>query len=930
MPDRFVLRIRLEGQEPVEQPLASGECVIGRAPDCDLVLNHEEVSRRHAALEMQEGSLWLTDLGSSNGTQILDMPLSPRQRTALPLNFTFTVGPYSCMVAPKGTEPSVIRAAVPRPDAPEVELAGTQMDVDFLALSEVYKLHLADFDTVTIGRATDNHAVLDHPVVSRYHAVIEKMGARFRLRDLRSANGVYVNGHRVSGDVWLKDNDEIRIGPYVFSLLDGDLRQQAESGLGISARGLHKKVGGRTNLLQNIALTIKPQELVAIVGMSGAGKSTLLNALSGYRRATQGEVVVSGLDLYRHYDLFRNEIGYVPQRDIVHMELTPESALNYAAQLRMSPDTSANERRKRVAEVLADLDLTERKNVPISRLSGGQIKRVSIGVELLTKPRLFFLDEPTSGLDPGTEYDMMKLLRRLADQGRTVLLVTHATKNVMLCDKVIFMVRGGYMAFYGAPEDSLTYFDQYRTPRERREKEMEFDDIYRILSDESRGAPAEWDQRFRAARETGLLDSPAPQQKHTASEQRTSPVGRRGISGFRQFGILSRRNLNILMQDKVSLALMLAIAPLLGLEDFVWGRGLSDPVTGDATKIIMMWFITGLTAILVGAMSSVREIVKEADIYKRERAVNLQVLPYVASKVWVGVVLAIYQATVLLFFRVLFVNPTLDGPLGYAALYITLFLATLCGYLIGLAVSAGAPNQNAAVLLIVATLIPQFLFAGGLLPLNLIPGGDIISLGVPTRWTFEAFMRTTGMGDPLAADACWALPKEERQNLTEADKAQCSCMGPNIFTQCSEFPGILSEDFYDAETEAALAQPRPIEPSQPTPYPTPTPLPAPADPQALPTYIAQMQDQGEAYADARIAQGDDYAAAMRSYGDERERWQKSRERAISSAEGMLGAIYDDFGRSFTGSLWMRWGMLSAIMGVLLIALVAFQKIKDVL
>ncbi|MDO9348580.1 MAG: ATP-binding cassette domain-containing protein [Anaerolineales bacterium] len=166
------------------------------------------------------------------------------------------------------------------------------------------------------------------------------------------------------------------------------------------------------------------------------------------------------------------KLRHVPQRDIVHMELTPTMALDYAAQLRLPADTSLEERQAVVEQTLKDLGLWERKDIPISRLSGGQLKRVSIGVELLTRPRLFFLDEPTSGLDPGTEYEMMRLLRGLADQGRTIIIVTHTTKNVMLCDKVIILGTGGYLIFFGAPEDALAHFDAYRTPRERLEKRI--------------------------------------------------------------------------------------------------------------------------------------------------------------------------------------------------------------------------------------------------------------------------------------------------------------------------------------------------------------------------------------------------------------------------------------------------------------------------
>ena len=208
---------------------------------------------------------------------------------------------------------------------------------------------------------------------------------------------------------------------------------------------------------------------------------------------------MNGIDVYRNFDAVRNDIGYVPQKDIIHMELTVYQALNFAAELRMPKDTSKAERHKRIMEVLNDLDLTHRKDVQISGLSGGQQKRVSIGVELLTRPGLFFLDEPTSGLDPGTETAFMHLMRRLADQGRTIVMVTHATKNVMLADKVVFLARGGYVAWFGPPDEALTYFDQYRSEQDQRARAMEFDQIYAILDDPSKGKGKEWGDRFMAS-----------------------------------------------------------------------------------------------------------------------------------------------------------------------------------------------------------------------------------------------------------------------------------------------------------------------------------------------------------------------------------------------------------------------------------------------
>ncbi len=1000
----YVLNYRKGNENWRTYPLDEEETVIGRNPDCQLVLDDREASRRHVRVDYKDNRFWLLDLGATNGTQLEGEPLAPRQKYPIHLGQTFQVGSYAIYISRASQAAGKVdrRALAPRrvsitPGAPAVD-GGEQAGVmtmmggpDLLKTPEIlHSLDLSQQERITIGRSQDNHVVLNHPLVSRYHAAIERVGGRFLLRDLRSSNGVFVNGTRITAETWLQEQDEIQIGPFVFILPGFSLRQKAETGLLLQVRGVKQYVTKQINLLQDINLIIQPFEFVAVVGMSGSGKTTLMNAISGYRPATHGHVLVNQTDLYTNYDLFRNDIGYVPQKDIVHTELTPESALDYVARLRMPPDTTPAERSAVVNEVLENLGLTERRYVPISRLSGGQLKRVSIGVELVTKPRLFYLDEPTSGLDPGTEYGMMKLMRRLADQGRTVMLVTHATKNVMLCDKVVFLATGGHVAFYGPPDEALQYFDEYRTTRERKEKQMEFDDIYRILSDDDRGSPAEWGKRYRNSaafkqyaqlaetkKEEARKPDSAPVQK--ARAQSTTPSKKQRVSAFRQFLILSMRNLKILTQDKVSLALMLALAPILGLMDFIWGSDLFDPVSGDAAKIITMWFMVGLITVLVGALSSVREIVKEADIYQRERAVNLKILPYVLSKVWVGVVLGLYQAAVLLLTKVIFVRPDLPGAEAYFQLYITLFLGTVCGYLIGLAISAGAPNQNSAMMLIIVVLVPQFLFAGALLPLDLIPGGEQISLIMPTRWVFESFIRINGLGEDLVNDPCWELSKADRLALSEAEKENCSCLGTNIFTKCYTFPGILSPDFYDTKAQSALAQAEPVEPPIPTayPYPTaypsptalptptllpsPTPLPTPVDPREMGTYMDQRsaqgdeyqdqilgqfdeyrldsQVQGSAYSDVRTIQGDEYAALredqgdeyaedMRIYGDVRADWQENREKAISSAEGVLGAIYDNYAFAMKGSLYNRWLALILINAVLLVVILVFQKRKD--
>ena len=145
--------------------------------------------------------------------------------------------------------------------------------------------------------------------------------------------------------------------------------------------------------LDNITLAIEPGQFVALVGGSGAGKSTLMRTLLGIEKTTNGAVFLNGDNLRQNFNIYRNQIGYVPQDDIVHADLTVEEVLSYAAKLRLPPDTDVQQV---VAKTLEDIEMTHRRKALVKQLSGGQRKRVSIGVELLADPKLFFLDEPTS------------------------------------------------------------------------------------------------------------------------------------------------------------------------------------------------------------------------------------------------------------------------------------------------------------------------------------------------------------------------------------------------------------------------------------------------------------------------------------------------------------------------------------------------------
>ncbi|MGD8398617.1 MAG: FHA domain-containing protein, partial [Anaerolineae bacterium] len=687
-------------------PLRSATATLGRSADNDFQVGDPLVSGHHARIERRRdargSAYYIVDLDSTNGLTYAGQRI--REHRLSDGDILYVAGQVAIHY----------RAHIGfLPAAAKQEAQPLTRHIDIREFQTRAGRPAAAGRRITIGRHSSNVLVLDHPRVSRYHAVIEQFGSRFRLRDLNSDNGTFVNGERIEKEAWIREGDEIRIASHRLIFQEDGITYFDEAGhIRLDALRIEKWYTKTANILKSVSLSIYPKEFVALVGASGAGKSTLMNALTGFNPANgeRSRVLVNGKNLYTHMDEYRSEMGYVPQEDIIHRELTVYTALDYAARLRMPSDTSKDERHRRVMEVIDELGLKRQWKNPLTALSGGQRKRVSMGVELLTKPGLFFLDEATSGLDPGTETEMMELLRELADGGRTVILVTHATKNVMMCDQVVFLAKGGYLAYYGPPNEALDYFEHYRTEEERRYKDrVEFDDIYKII--DTRGTPEEWGERFRQSREyrqyvVGRLRELKDQQRTPtpAPAQTPKPGRKRQVSAFRQFLILSTRNLRIIAQDRVGLALMLAVAPLIGLMDFIWGRELFDPVAGDAAQVITMLFMMGLIGLLTGSLSSVREIVKEVDIYRRERTVVLKLWPYILSKVWVGLILAVYQAAIFVLAKRIFVDPQFQGQYGYLAMYITAFLATLSGYMLGLLISAASPNQNIALFLVVIVL----------------------------------------------------------------------------------------------------------------------------------------------------------------------------------------------------------------------------------
>jgi ABC-type multidrug transport system ATPase subunit len=499
---------------------------------------------------------------------------------------------------------------------------------------------LHDRTRLRIGRAVDNDLSLDDLRVSRHHAEIVAMpDGAWELHDLQSSNGTYLNGRRVRSER-LEKGDFIGVGGQTLQVLDGRLRiVSARHTAWFGAVDLVVNAGGR-RILDEVGFALEPSSLLAVVGTSGSGKSTLLNALTGFKPADSGNVVFDGRDVYATYEDIRLRMGLVPQSDILHTQLTVRQALSYAAELRFPRDVPAARRRERVDEVMAELNLTERADVRIDRLSGGQRKRVSVGCELLTEPDLLFLDEPTSGLDPGNEAALMESLRDLARAGRTVVVVTHSTQSLHLCDRLLVLAPGGKLAYYGAPSQAGAYFAKFGVG-----EGAGYAGIFQALE---ASRDVDWKARFRAdpAFEKLVREPlasadlvPVPVRPNIDPPPPTTPV-------MHQLGVLVRRYIAVIRADRGFVLALALQAPIFGLLiSLLYTKNILKP-SDSLNASVLIWLIV-LGATWLGTSNAIREIVKELPIYRRERAIGLSAGAYVTSKVAVLGVITALQAAVL-------------------------------------------------------------------------------------------------------------------------------------------------------------------------------------------------------------------------------------------------------------------------------------------
>lgn len=663
------------------------------------------VSAQHAKIVRLDGGYVLIDLESRNGTYLGGHRI---ERSPLRHGDLVGLGPGGPefkveILAPARVAARGATIVIPRFE----ELAARRQEgvlVQEVAVGE---------EPLVAGRAEDAGLRLDSPIVSREHARLTRRDGVLIVEDLDSANGTFVEGKRVERAT-LADGARVVVGPFVLAVADAgrrlevlDTRHRAR----LDARGIGVDADGHA-LLSDISLTLAPGSFTAIIGPSGSGKSTLLSALSGARRADRGQVLLNGADLYRGFEALKASIGYVPQDDIVHRELTVAGSLDYTARLRLPPDTSAEERARRVGQVLAALELTERADMEVHRLSGGQRKRVSIASELLTEPTMLFLDEPASGLDPGLEEALMLLLRELSYKGKSVVLVTHTLDNIHLCDAVVLLVEGR-LAFHGPAAQARDRFAIEHMVN-----------LYARLKEKT---AAQWQAEFAGSTETPV-SAPAPVP--------TEAGPARGARPWRQLAILSRRYRATLTRDVRNAWLLVAQAPLIaGLIGLSLLYGPTDVAFTKPKNTIL--FLLALIAVWFGCSNAVRELVKERPIYLRERMVNLRILPYLASKVAVLGALALLQCVLFL----VILDAWFGIPGRFPLLLAGMWLASLVGILLGLAVSALVATADRAMTLLPILLIPQVLFTFPAVQMDMKGPAGLIARAMPTWWSFDLLRR---------------------------------------------------------------------------------------------------------------------------------------------------------------------------------------------
>ncbi|MCV6987008.1 ATP-binding cassette domain-containing protein [Mycobacterium shinjukuense] len=584
---------------------------------------------------------------------------------------------------------------------------------------------------IKVGRADDNDIVIPEVLASRHHATLVPTPAGTEIRDNRSINGTFVNGIRVDSAL-LHEGDVVTIGNIDLVFADGTLVRREESLLetrtgGLDVRGVTWTIEGNKTLLDNISMAARPGMLTAVIGPSGAGKSTFARLVAGYTQPSSGTVAFEGHNVHAEYASLRSRIGMVPQDDVVHGQLTVKQALMYAAELRLPPDTTKEDREQVVARVLEELEMSKHLDTRVDKLSGGQRKRASVALELLTGPSLLILDEPTSGLDPALDRQVMTMLRQLADAGRVVLVVTHSLTYLDVCDQVLLLAPGGKTAFCGPPSQIGPAMGT-----------TNWADIFSTVADDPDAAQA----RYLA--HTGPPPPAPPVQQPT---ELGDPAH---TSLARQFSTIARRQLRLIVSDRgyfVFLALLPFIMGSLSMSvPGHVGFGTPNPLGDAPNEPGQILVLLNVGAVFMGTALTIRDLIGERAIFRREQAVGLSTSAYLLAKVFVYTVFAVVQSAIVTIIVLIGKGGPTQGAvvLGKPGLELFTDVALTCvaSAMLGLALSAVAKSNEQIMPLLVVAVMSQLVFSGGMIPVTGRIALDQMSWATPARWGFAASAST--------------------------------------------------------------------------------------------------------------------------------------------------------------------------------------------
>jgi ABC-type multidrug transport system ATPase subunit len=583
--------------------------------------------------------------------------------------------------------------------------------------------------SVTIGRAGDNDIVIPDVLASRHHATLVLTPLGTEIQD-RSVNGTFVNGTRV-GSAILSEGDVVTIGNVDLVVSGGMLVRRSETEAatrtgGLEVRNVEYVVDNGKQLLDNISLTARPGTLTAVIGGSGAGKSTLARLIAGYTTPSSGSVTFEGHDIHAEYASLRSRIGMVPQDDVVHRQLTVNQALGYAAELRLPPDTTKTDRAKVVAQVLKELDLTKHADTRVDKLSGGQRKRASVALELLTGPSLLILDEPTSGLDPALDHQVMMMLRQLADAGRVVIVITHMLSYLDTCDQLLLVAPGGKTAYCGPP-------DQIG-------EAMATTNWAKIFSQV--GADPEAANRRFLERD---------QQPPPATTDQPADLGKPVHTSLRrQISTIARRQVRLVVADRAYFVFLAVLPFILGALSLTVpgtsGFHLPGPHADTPDESAQILALLLPAAAFMGTALTIRDLVGERAVFQREQAVGLSTTAYLLAKTAVFCGFAILQSAIITAIVVIGKGAPTRGAvlLGNGTVELLAAVAATCvaSAILGLAISSLVRSSEQIMPLFVVAVMAQLVLCGGMVPVTGRLGLDQLSWLMPARWGYAAASST--------------------------------------------------------------------------------------------------------------------------------------------------------------------------------------------